>query len=110
VKALSNMYNFTESYELGDMALAIDPNDDDTLIAKGWTYYSHNQGNYAEAIKWYEKALEIKPNDADAYSAKGLLYYRQDNHTEELIQFMTRQQLFLPWWDESDRNMKILLP
>ena len=63
------------------MALAIGPNDDDTLIAKGWAYYSHSQGNYAEAIKWYDKTLEIKPNDADAYFAKCSLYHRQGNYT-----------------------------
>ena len=53
--------DFSEAIKSSEYAIAIDPEDSDSLMAKANALY--RLGNYEEAIKFYEKYFELVPND-----------------------------------------------
>jgi tetratricopeptide (TPR) repeat protein len=57
-----------ESITYFDKALAMDPNDVESLNGKGVALA--NLGKYCEAIKYFDKALTIKPSYATALDNK----------------------------------------
>jgi tetratricopeptide (TPR) repeat protein len=74
--------NYTGALKYLDKALAIDPNDTDSLTVKGVVFYDLK--NYTESIRYYNKALAIDPNNVNALTNKGLVFDDLGNHTEAI--------------------------
>ena len=58
----------TKLSEYYDKALAIVPNDIDTLYEKG--YALDSLGKYKEALSYYDRVLSINPRDSSALHKK----------------------------------------
>jgi tetratricopeptide (TPR) repeat protein len=62
------LYNYSQTIELVDKALDLEPNSVIALDAKG--FILSTQGHYSEAIKYYDKALAVNLDYMYALSDK----------------------------------------
>ena len=83
--ALEKIGNNTEAIFYYKKALAIQPNDTDTLDNIGMALT--NQGNYTEAILYFDKALAIDPHYISALNNKGLALEKIGNNTEAIFYY-----------------------
>lgn len=64
--------NYNQALEFFDCALAIKPNDNDTLVFKGLTFVCLKE--YDSAIELYKQILKSEPNDPITWDNLGLAY------------------------------------
>jgi cytochrome c-type biogenesis protein CcmH/NrfG len=72
-------------------ALQQNPNDFDSTVRLGNTYYDAQQ--YPDAIQYYEKALQLQPNNPDVITDLGTAYWYTGDPDQAIVRFKKSLQL-----------------
>lgn len=77
--------DFSSALTSSEYALAIDPNDADSILSKANTLYT--MGNYAAAQEYFQKYIEMKPDDELGYLHLGNCIISQGSDEEGIKVF-----------------------
>lgn len=102
--ALAGVQFMREDYSVAltssEYAIAIDPNDADSILSKANTLYT--MGNYDEALVAFKKYSEMEPNDEFGHLHQALCLINKENLEESLtplkkaVSVATIDSIFLP--------------